>query len=60
MRAICYGGVFNWYHAFQTTPGNLPGLAFGAKYGGGTDDSPHYATAFSYTHLFTPNPDEIR
>ena len=47
-------GVFNWYHAFQTTPGALPGLAFGATYGGGTDDSPHYATAFSYTHIFTP------
>ena len=47
-------GVFNWYHAFQTTPGSLPGLAFGAQYGGGTDDSPHYATAFSYTHVFTP------
>lgn len=46
-------GVFNWYHAFQTTPGSLPGVAFGAVYGGGTDDSPHYATAFSYTHLFT-------
>ncbi len=48
-------GVFNWYHAFQTTPGALPGLAFGATYGGGKDDSPHYATAFSYTHLFSPN-----
>jgi hypothetical protein len=47
-------GVFNWYHAFQTTPGSLPGLAFGAVYGGGTDDSPHWATAFSYTHLFNP------
>jgi hypothetical protein len=47
-------GVFNWYHAFQTTPGSLPGLAFGAVYGGGTDDSPHWATAFSYTHIFTP------
>jgi hypothetical protein len=47
-------GVFNWYHAFQTTPGALPGLAFGAVYGGGTDDSPHWANAFSYTHLFTP------
>jgi hypothetical protein len=47
-------GVFNWYHAFQTTPGALPGLAFGATYGGGSDDSPHYATAFSYTHIFTP------
>jgi len=45
-------GVFNWYHAFQTTPGALPGLAFGATYGGGTDDSPHWATAFSYTHIF--------
>jgi hypothetical protein len=47
-------GVFNWYHAFQTTPGALPGVAFGAVYGGGTDDSPHWATAFSYTHLFSP------
>ena len=46
-------GVFNWYHAFQTTPGSLPGVAFGAVYGGGTDDSPHWATAFSYTHLFS-------
>ena len=47
-------GVFNWYHAFQTTPGALPGLAFGGTYGGGTDDSPHYATSFSYTHVFSP------
>jgi hypothetical protein len=47
-------GVYNWYHAFQSTPGALPGVAFGAVYGGGTDDSPHWATAFSYTHLFTP------
>jgi outer membrane receptor protein involved in Fe transport len=48
-------GVFNWYHAFQTTPGALPGLAFGGTYGGGTDDSPHYASAFSYTHIFSPS-----
>jgi hypothetical protein len=47
-------GVFNWYHAFQTTPGSLPGLAFGARYGGGTNDSPHWANAYSYTHIFSP------
>ncbi|MEO8737352.1 MAG: TonB-dependent receptor [Edaphobacter sp.] len=47
-------GVFNWYHAVQTTPGNLPGLALGANYGAGFNDSPHYAVAVNYTHIFTP------
>jgi hypothetical protein len=47
-------GVFNWYHAVQNTPGRLPGLALGANYGAGFNDSPHWATAFSYTHIFTP------
>jgi hypothetical protein len=47
-------GVFNCYHAVQDTPGRLPGLAVGAKYGAGSNDSPHWATALSYTHIFNP------
>jgi hypothetical protein len=47
-------GVWDVYDALETQPGILPGLAQGANYGAGTDWSPHWALAGSYTHIFSP------
>lgn len=47
-------GVFDWYHTKQNLPGSLSGIADGSGYGVGISDSPHYATAVSYTHIFSP------
>lgn len=47
-------GVFDWYHINQNLPGSLPGVAQGGGYGVGESDSPHYAVAVSYTHIFSP------
>jgi hypothetical protein len=46
-------GVVNWSHNIVSQPGQLPGLAIGQNWSG-SFDSPHYAIATSYTHVFTP------
>jgi hypothetical protein len=48
-------GVWDVMDALETQPGILPGLAEGANYGAGTDWSPHWALAGSYTHIFSPS-----
>jgi hypothetical protein len=47
-------GVWDVYDALEIQPGILPGLAQGANYGAGSDWSPHWALAGSYTHIFSP------
>jgi hypothetical protein len=47
-------GVWDVYDALEIQPGILPGAAQGANYGAGTDWSPHWALAGSYTHIFSP------
>jgi hypothetical protein len=47
-------GVYDVYNIIQFEPGSVPGLATGAGYGVGTSNSPHYAVAISYTHIFSP------
>lgn len=47
-------GVYDVYDALENQPGILPGVAQGANYGAGTDWSPHWALAGSYTHIFSP------
>ena len=47
-------GVWDVYDALENQPGILPGVAQGANYGAGTDWSPHWALAGSYTHIFSP------
>lgn len=48
-------GVYDVYDALEIQPGILPGIAQGANYGAGTDWSPHWALAGSYTHIFSPS-----
>ncbi|MBT9332325.1 TonB-dependent receptor [Paracidobacterium acidisoli] len=47
-------GVWDVYDALENQPGILSGFAQGANYGAGTDWSPHWALAGSYTHIFSP------
>jgi hypothetical protein len=47
-------GVFDQFNALQNTQGALPGYAEGANYGAGSNWSPHWAMAASFTHIFNP------
>jgi hypothetical protein len=46
--------VYSWAHFITFQPGALPGYADGQQSSNGTKDSPHYAIAGGYTHIFTP------
>ena len=46
-------GVYSRSHRVLLQPGNLPGLADGQVFGNGTQDSPHYAIAVGYDHVFS-------
>ena len=46
-------GVYSSSHRVLLQPGNLPGLADGQVFGNGTQDSPHYAIAVGYDHVFS-------
>ena len=48
-------GVYSYSHRFLFQPGTLPGVADGQSFGNGNNDSPHYAIALGYSHVFNAN-----
>lgn len=48
-------GVFSSSHRVLFQPGTLPDIADGQVFGTGNNDSPHYAVAVGYSHVFTPS-----